>query len=47
MQLAQEFVAAMLQQFQSRGGTLYWPREESASELQAFQAQDLLPRLRV
>ena len=46
MQLAQEFAAAMLEQFQARGGTLFWPREESASELQAFQARDLLPRLR-
>lgn len=42
MQLAQHFAVSIVEQFQSRGGMLFWPREEPDAELQAFVPEDLL-----
>jgi heme-degrading monooxygenase HmoA len=46
LQLALEFAASMLQHFQSQGGTLRWPHDESDQDREEVQVQDLFPRLR-
>jgi hypothetical protein len=43
MQLAQHFAVSIVERFQSRGGMLFWPREEPHADLQAFTVEDLLP----